>query len=69
MVMFILGIVDVYANIGFGGALIERWRLNTIHYSFVYVPLNYMIKTTSHEYFLEQIMRIVRKNFGNKVKH
>ncbi len=38
-------------------------------FSLLYVLLNYMFKTTSYKYFLEQIMPIIRKKFGKKVKN
>ena len=38
-------------------------------FSILYVLLNYMIKTTSYEYILEQIMPIIRKKFGKKIKN
>jgi len=38
-------------------------------FSLLYVLFNYMIKTTSYEYFLEQIMPIIRKKFGKNIKN
>lgn len=38
-------------------------------FTIVYFLLNYMIKTASYEYFLEQMMPVVRKKFGKKVKN
>jgi len=61
--------VGLFTDIGFGRALIQRKRVQPIEYYFVYVLLNYMIKTTSYKYCLEQIMPIVRKKFENKVKN
>ncbi len=36
-------------------------------FTLLYVLLNYVMKTSSFEYFLEQIMPVIKKKFGNKV--
>ena len=38
-------------------------------FTLVYILLNYLIKTSSFYYFLEQIMPIVRKKFGNRSRN
>ena len=38
-------------------------------FSLVYFTLNYVLKTSSYNYFLEQVMPIIKKKIVNKVKH
>ncbi|MCK5535945.1 MAG: lipopolysaccharide biosynthesis protein [Bacteroidales bacterium] len=52
---------------------IEQWDIIMLMikgsiFTFIYVLLNYTIQTTSFKYFLEQIIPVIKKKFGNKVK-
>jgi O-antigen/teichoic acid export membrane protein len=38
-------------------------------FTLLYVLLNYLMKTSSFEYFLEQIMPVIKKKFGKKVNN